>query len=173
MMACPYEIPRYMWEEAVPYVSKCTMCYEAIQRGEIEQPACTKACPEEATQFFASRDAARAEARRRIAANPGLYFEDRIWGEHEVGGTSVLYLSDLDLDFLAGHHAKPLGNEPFPHATERIMATVPTTFVAVSAVMAGTYLFVKRRDRVMAEEHGTQTPEQISDRDDPPDGEAP
>jgi formate dehydrogenase iron-sulfur subunit len=152
MMACPYEIPRYLWEEAVPYISKCTMCHAAIERGEIQQPACTEACPEQATTFFRSREQALAEARRRIADNPGRYFDDRIWGEHEIGGCSVLYLSDIDLKFLAGRHAKPLGDEPFPHYTERIMTTVPTTFVAVTALMTGTYLFIKRRDRVMAEE---------------------
>ena len=101
MMACPYEIPRYMWEETVPYISKCTMCYEAMQRGEIEQPACTEACPEQATTFFTTREEALAEAHRRIAANPGLYYQDRIWGEHEVGGSSVLYMSDIDLGFKA------------------------------------------------------------------------
>ena len=36
MMACPYRIPRYMWERSVPYISKCTMCFDAIARGEIE-----------------------------------------------------------------------------------------------------------------------------------------
>ena len=36
------------------------------------------------------------------------------------------------------------------------MATVPSTFVAVTAAMAGTYFFIKRRDRVMAEEHDRQ-----------------
>jgi formate dehydrogenase iron-sulfur subunit len=156
MMACPYEIPRYMWEEAVPYVSKCTMCYEAMRRGEIQQPACTEACPEQATTFFTSREQALAEAHRRINDNPGLYYEDRIWGEHQVGGSSVIYISDIDLGFLAGQGYKPLGDEPFPHFTERIMATVPTTFVAVTVAMAGTYLFIKRRDRVMAEEADQQ-----------------
>jgi formate dehydrogenase iron-sulfur subunit len=164
MMACPYEIPRYMWEESVPYISKCTMCYEAMQRGEIEQPACTEACPEQATLFFSNRGQALDEARRRIAANPGLYFEDRIWGEHEVGGTSVIYISDIDLGFLAGQSYKPLGDEPFPHFTERIMATVPVTFVAVSAAMAGTYMFIKRRERVMAEEQ--EHPEGLDARSD-------
>ncbi len=164
MMACPYEIPRYMWEETVPYISKCTMCYEAIKRGEIEQPACTAACPEQATLFFTSREQALAEAQRRIAANPGLYFEDRIWGEHEVGGTSVIYISDIDLGFLAGQRHEPLGDEPFPHFTERIMATVPVTFAAVSAAMAGTYMFIKRRERVMVEER--EHPEGLDGRPD-------
>jgi formate dehydrogenase iron-sulfur subunit len=172
MMACPYQIPRYMWEETVPYISKCTMCHEAIERGEISQPACTEACPEQASLFFTSRALALAEARRRIAANPGLYFEDRIWGEHEVGGSSVLYLSDIDLGLLAGRHPKPLGDAPFPHATDRIMATVPTTFVTVTAAMAATYLFIRRRDRVMAEERGDRDHEGKAPDADPGEGGA-
>jgi formate dehydrogenase iron-sulfur subunit len=170
MMACPYQIPRYMWEQTVPYISKCTMCWEAMRRGEIEQPACTEACPEQATQFFTSREQALAEARRRIAAHPGRYFEDRIWGEHEVGGTSVVYISDIDLGILAGHRHRPLGDEPFPHFTERIMTTVPTTFVAVTAAMAGTYAFIKRRDRVMAEEGRGQGDAEVAEVSDPDRG---
>ncbi|MEJ2188817.1 MAG: 4Fe-4S binding protein, partial [Acidobacteriota bacterium] len=85
MMACPFGIPRYQWESPVPLIRKCTLCYEAMARGEIEQPACTAACPEDATVFFRDRREAWSEARHRISENPGLYFEDRIWGEHEVG----------------------------------------------------------------------------------------
>jgi hypothetical protein len=33
------------------------------------------------------------EARRRIDERPELYV-DHIWGEHEFGGTSVIYISD-------------------------------------------------------------------------------
>jgi formate dehydrogenase iron-sulfur subunit len=152
MMACPYQIPRYLWEENVPYISKCTMCHEAMKEREIEQPACTAACPEEATVFFRSRDEALAEARRRIAERPGFYFDDRVWGEHEVGGTSVLYLSDVDLGSVMGRGAKPLGNTPLPHYTEQILSTVPSTFASVCLLMGGTFLFLRRRDRVMAEE---------------------
>jgi formate dehydrogenase iron-sulfur subunit len=157
MMACPYKIPRYMWERSVPYISKCTMCFDAMERGEIEQPACTAACQENATVFFRSRDEALAEARRRITARPGTYFDDRIWGEHEVGGTSVLYISDVDLGFLAGSTPKPLEDEPMPRVTERILSTVPGTFLAVCLVMGGTYAFLKRRDQVAFEEGDGRT----------------
>jgi formate dehydrogenase iron-sulfur subunit len=173
MMACPYQIPRYMWEENVPYISKCTMCYEAMRRGEIEQPACTEACPEKATVFFRSRRDAIAEARRRMSDNPGLYFGDRIWGEHEVGGTSVLTISDIDLDLLAAPGGRKLGDEPLPLYTERILSTVPGTFLSVCAVMAGTYLFLKRRDRVMAEEGAPTGRPDSPDQSDPPSGVAP
>ncbi len=170
MMACPYEIPRYMWEKNFPYISKCTMCYEAMRRGDIDQPACTKACPEEATVFFTSREEALDEARRRIADNPGVYFSNRIWGEHQVGGTSVLYLSEVNLDDVFGPRYGSLGDEPYPHATERILSTVPATFVSACAVMAGTYLFLRRRDRVMEEEGRGKVPPSSSQRSEPEDG---
>jgi len=170
MMACPYGIPRYQWESSVPYIRKCTMCFDAVTRGEIEQPACTAACPEKATVFVASREAALEEARARIAARPGLYFEDRIWGEHEVGGTSVLYLSDVDLGFLAWQRYKPLGDEPFPATTNRIMATVPGTFVGVSVLMAGTFWVIRRRQEVMAAEQREQG---ATDGSQPSSGPAP
>ncbi len=151
MMACPYGIPRYEWEEAIPYISKCTLCAEAMARGEIEQPACTAACPEQATVFFTSREEALEEARRRIAESPGRYFEDRIWGEHEVGGTRVLYLSDIDLTWMSLND-RPLPTEPLPHRTHRILATVPPTFIGVGLLMTGTWLYAKRRRDVEATE---------------------
>jgi len=169
MMACPYGIPRYQWERSVPYVRKCTMCYEAMQRGEIDQPACTAACPEQATVFFTSREEALAEARKRIRMNPGRYFEDRIWGEHEVGGTGVLYLSDIDLGFLAWQSERTLTDEPFPHKTQRILATVPPTFVGVCAVMAGTFWVIRRRQEVSRAEGSLHQPETPTTEDGGPD----
>jgi len=53
MMACPYGIPRYEWDSAVPYVRKCIMCTDRIKKGQ--QPACTEACPADAT-IFGDRD---------------------------------------------------------------------------------------------------------------------
>ena len=68
MMACPYGIPRYDWDQAVPYVRKCILCYSSrLSQGR--QPACTEACPVKAT-IFGDRDELLAEAHRRIAGSP-------------------------------------------------------------------------------------------------------
>ena len=80
MMACPYGIPRYTWDAAVPYVRKCILCYSRIEQGR--QPACTEACPSKAT-IFGDRDELLAEAHRRIAENPGQYGK-KVWGEKEA-----------------------------------------------------------------------------------------
>ena len=140
MMACPYGIPRYDWDKPVPYVQKCIMCYDKIKDGE--QPACTEACPEQATIFFKDRDKLIAEAHRRIKENPGRYI-DRVWGEHEVGGTSVLYLSDIDLGFLS--YKPDLGTAPLPNTTALAMNSVPFAFVGMGGLMYGINWIVRRR----------------------------
>ena len=51
MQACPFRMTRYEWESPTPRVRKCILCYDKIKAGELDQPACTKACPNETTLF--------------------------------------------------------------------------------------------------------------------------
>jgi len=139
MMACPYGIPRYDWDEQVPYVRKCIMCHHRLRQGR--QPACTEACPEKAT-IFGDRTELLAEARRRIRKDPDRYI-DHVWGEHEVGGTNVLYISDIDLGFLS-YRSQP-GMEPLPKTTEIAMKAVPVAFVGMGGVMYGINWIIRRR----------------------------
>jgi formate dehydrogenase iron-sulfur subunit len=148
MMACPYGIPRYDWDEMVPFVRKCILCYEKIKSGS--QPACTKACPTGAT-VFGERDTLLAEARRRISATPGLYIQ-RVWGEDEVGGTSVLYVSNADLSFLTQGVA--LGKAPLPQSTSPAMNAVPFAFTGALAAMAGLSWIIGRRIKNQAGNQG-------------------
>jgi formate dehydrogenase iron-sulfur subunit len=148
MMACPFRMTRYEWESATPRIRKCILCYDKIEEGELKQPACTKACPTEAT-IFGDRDELLAEARRRIRDNPGLYV-DHIWGEHEVGGTSVLYISDVDLA-TAGWPAS-LGDDARPPLARKVLHTVPLTFAGVALTMFGVSWITRRREDVAAAE---------------------
>ena len=149
MMACPYGIPRYSWENRVPLVRKCILCYDRIRAGG--QPACTEACPYGAT-IFGTRAEMLAEARRRIAQNPGKYYpygKPKIYGEHEVGGTSVLYISNIALDFLGWR--PNLGDKPLPALTWAALAKVPPMVFGVAALMSGIYWVVGRRIQLQAE----------------------
>jgi formate dehydrogenase iron-sulfur subunit len=139
MMACPFGIPRYDWDEPVPYVRKCIMCYPLIKRGE--QPACTAACPQQAT-IFGDRDQLLAEAHKRIREHPDLYI-DKVWGEHEIGGTSVLYISDIDLGFLS--YQPRMGDKPLPNRTAPAMEAVPYAFAGMGSVMYGLNWIIRRR----------------------------
>ncbi len=150
MMSCPYGIPRYTWLEAVPFVRKCVLCHEKIGSGELEQPACTAACPEQAT-IYGTRDDLLDEAHSRIRNNPDRYI-DRVWGKHEVGGTNVLYVSDIDLSFLGW---KPeLGNDSLPSKTWPALRAVPGVFLGMGAVMASACWFIGRRMKVAADAAG-------------------
>jgi len=145
LAVCPYGIPRYEWDRRVPYVTKCTMCIDRIRRGEV--PACVDACPEEAT-MFGTRAELLAEAHRRIDQDPGKY-QPRVFGEHEIGGTSVIYISDIPLDFLAW---KPdLGTQPLPERTWAALHKVPAMMVGVGGLMAGVYWVVGRRMKLASE----------------------
>lgn len=149
MMSCPFGIPRYTWADPTPYVRKCIMCYQKIKSGEIKEPACTKACPTHAT-IFGDRDELLTEARKRINENPGRYI-NRVWGEKEIGGTSVLYVSDVSLDFLSWE--KDLPKEPLPGRVFNVLEKVPKIFVGVGLGMYGVYWIVERRERLM--HHGS------------------
>jgi formate dehydrogenase iron-sulfur subunit len=148
MMACPFGLTRYEWESPTPRVRKCLMCYDKIRDGELSEPACTAACPVQAT-VFGEREALLGEARRRIEENPHAYV-DHIWGEHEVGGTSVLYISDVDLSS-AGWPAS-LDETARPEYARKVMHTVPYTFVGVAAAMYGIQWTLQRRQEVAAAE---------------------
>jgi formate dehydrogenase iron-sulfur subunit len=146
MMACPYGIPRYDWEKPIPYVRKCDMCQERIVGGGV--PACVEACPEEAT-IFGGRDELIEEAHRRIALHPAKYV-DKVHGETEIGGTSVLYISDIPLDFLA---FKPeLGVGSLPDRTWAALSKVPPLALGVGGLMVGIHWIVGRRMRLAAGE---------------------
>lgn len=139
MMACPYGIPRYEWSSPVPYVKKCIMCYDRIKAGK--QPACTEACPEDAT-IFGTRTDLIEEAERRIKAEPEKYLPG-VYGKDEVGGTCVLYVSNIDLGFLG---LKPdMGVKPMPALTRPAMKSVPFVGPGVFIGMMGISWIIGRR----------------------------
>lgn len=146
MMACPFGIPRYDWDRTVPYIRKCVLCYQQLREGG--RPACTEACPTKAT-IFGDREELLAEAHRRIRENPGAY-ANHVWGEFEVGGTSVLYISNVDLSFLTQGHK--LDSTPLPERTEVAMHAVPFVFTGVVAAMAGLNWIIGRRRKLETEQ---------------------
>lgn len=149
MMSCPYGVPRYEWSSINPSIRKCVMCYEAIKSGRIDKPACVAACPKEAT-IYGEREEMIAEAHRRIDAHPERYLP-RVWGEHEVGGTSVIYVSNVDLSLLAWQDLARFGDQPLPARTWHALKMVPGEFLGMGALMTGVWWVVDRRMRRAAE----------------------
>ena len=46
---CPYQIPKFQWDQALGLIGKCTMC--ADRQAEGKMPACVEACPVGALSF--------------------------------------------------------------------------------------------------------------------------
>ena len=92
IIACPFQIPTYEYEKALtPQVRKCTLCFDrTIENGQL--PACVEMCPTEALVFGHRKDLLDL-AHERIMKHPDKYI-NHVYGEHEVGGTSWMYLSN-------------------------------------------------------------------------------
>jgi formate dehydrogenase iron-sulfur subunit len=133
------------------------MCYDKIKSGELDQPACTKACPEEAT-IYGDRDDLLEVAHKRIEQKPDLYIP-KVFGVDEVGGASVLYVSDIDLGFLGWK--EDLGEKPLPFRTQAFLNTVPAVFLGVGAIMGGVFWIIDRRMRLQAEALSDVPPQEL------------
>jgi len=139
-VACPFGVPSFEWQNGVtPVISKCWLCYNRLEAGQ--KPACVEACPTGALRF-GRRNQLLAQAHAQIASNPGRYV-DHVFGEFEVGGTSVLYLSDIPFETL-GFPVNLPETAP-PEETEKIMVQLPGVIAGVAALMAGTALVTHRR----------------------------
>jgi Fe-S-cluster-containing dehydrogenase component len=115
MVACPFGIPQYEYSDPLtPRVRKCTFCFERISQ-EGGRPGCAAICPTEAITF-GKREQLLKLAHKTIKENPGLYV-NRVYGEHEAGGTSWLYISREPFGKL-GFLDVPA--RPMPHLTETI-----------------------------------------------------
>jgi Fe-S-cluster-containing dehydrogenase component len=140
MVACPFSMPKFEWDKAIPAIRKCHFCYERQLQGK--KPACVEACPAEAL-VLGTRDELLHEARSRIYQNPGRYAR-HIYGEHEVGGTSWLYLSEVPFDAL-GFRAD-LGLRPYPELTQSFLSAVPLVLILWPALLMGCYSFSRSKE---------------------------
>ena len=131
MIACPFDVPKYEYSSASPYVRKCTFCAERQQQGL--KPACAEACPTGATLYGKKRELLEI-ARTRVYTQPDVYAH-HVYGEHEVGGTGWLYLlpSQPDRLGLPGN----LGNTPYPELTSGFLFGVPLVFVLWPSLLYG------------------------------------
>ena len=139
IMACPFEIPKYEWESTAPRVGKCVMCASRIAEGK--QPGCTAVCPTGAT-IFGEREALIGTAQERLRQEPERYVQ-HIYGLHEAGGTSVLYLSDVPFADLGFHSPRQDGS--YPQLTWAILSKLPTVVSVGGVAMLGTWWVIHRR----------------------------
>jgi formate dehydrogenase beta subunit len=145
-ISCPFDVPRFEWTKFNPKIVKCELCRHRLAEGQ--QPACTDVCPTNAV-IFGTRAQLLAEAKRRIEANPGKYYQDRVYGEGDLGGTQVLYLSHLPFEKLG---LPEVGTESRAHQGTKVHDVVYKGMAIPIAVYAVLVASIKRRWKVMEEE---------------------
>jgi formate dehydrogenase iron-sulfur subunit len=101
-ISCAFNVPKFQWLSATPRIVKCELCRD-VEGGA----ACAKVCPREAVIYGKTNDLL-AVARKRIEASPGRYHAEKdhagkltpkIYGEHDGGGSQVLYLAPAGIPF--------------------------------------------------------------------------
>ena len=116
-IACPFNIPKFQWDDPFPQIKKCQFCSHRIEKGGYS--ACCEFCPTGASIFGKFTDLL-AEARQRLTLQPAQYYKypiakaasihhnnrrvsnyiPHIYGEKEGGGTQVLMLAGVPFDKL-------------------------------------------------------------------------
>ena len=123
MVACPFQIPAYEFSNAFsPQVRKCGFCYDRLKEGK--KIGCIEACPNEALTF-GKRGELLELAHNRIIQSPERYI-GHVYGEHEVGGTSWMYLAGVDF---SKTELPALPSGALPEITESIQHGIFKAFV--------------------------------------------
>jgi len=148
MYACPYGVPAFEYDKAFPEIKKCDFCEDRTSKGETT--VCASVCPVGAIAF-GSRKEMLAEAKRRIKKHPDRYV-NHIYGEKELGGTSVFYISPVkfeELGFKTYSEKSPVEtSEAIQHGIFKFFIPPVALFGALGIMSAIT----KRKDDVKNKE---------------------
>ena len=127
------------------------MCAPRVAAGK--PTACAEICPTGATKF-GERDELLKEARKRLQENPDKYLP-HIYGETEVGGTSVVLLSSVD--FQKFGYRDDLTQRALPMYTYQVLSRIPDFVPIFGVLLGGVYWITHRREEVAeAEGHGSE-----------------
>jgi Fe-S-cluster-containing dehydrogenase component len=159
MVACPFQVPAYEYHNTLtPKVRKCTFCFEArLSKGQM--PACVQSCPMQVMTFGNRTDLLRL-ARQTLRTHPDRYVP-HIYGEHEVGGTSWLYLSGMSFEKMGfpkfGYYPVPGYTEPVQHALFKWFLPPLALYAALGGVM-WSISSRKKRAKAASDKEGTHEP---------------
>jgi Fe-S-cluster-containing dehydrogenase component len=162
MIGCPFNIPRYEYERAIPQVRKCQLCQHRYEEGKFS--ACCEFCPTGASIFGKVADL-RREAQKRLALKPGEEYEfpvqtvgskeksrrpvskyiNHVYGMKEAGGTQYLLLAGVPFDWLGFN--KNIKETYLPDLTWAYIAKIPAVIAGVILVGSATWAITKNRNK--------------------------
>lgn len=162
VLSCPFSVPQFEYQTPFPQIHKCQFCYHLQAQGQL--PACCDVCPTGASLFGDAR-ALRQEAKRRLAAQPGetyefprgklggdraghekkiAHYQNHLYGEKELGGTQVVYLSGVPFDKLG--LPSPVPDRSYATISEGIQHTLYRGMIAPMTLLGG-LMFLAYRNR--------------------------
>jgi Fe-S-cluster-containing dehydrogenase component len=172
MVGCPYNVPKYDYNNPFGAIHKCELCnqkgVERLDKGGL--PGCVEVCPAGAV-IFGTREELLAEAKKRLTLKAGdeynyprqtLHSDDpqlrevpeyyqHIYGEKEGGGTQVLVLAGVPFQNLDLPEIAELSTGA---RSENIQHTVYKGMMLPLAVLAGLTVMVHRNTKNEHHEEG-------------------
>jgi hypothetical protein len=114
--------------------------------------------------LFGDRDELLARAHEMLRREPDRYLP-RVWGENEFGGTSLLFVSDVDLSAV-GWPAETAA--PIPSLTDPLIHKTPLIGLSVALGCWGLSAIIQRRNKLMGR-GGTEIADEAAVADVEPD----
>ena len=150
-VACPFNVPKFEWDDPFPKIVKCQMCDHVQESGGM--PGCCYYCPTGASLYGKVEDL-MAEAHKRIELAEGSRYDyqvkslddgetaqrtvqkyvNYVYGEKETGGTQYMILSAVPF------HDLGLPNLPDKSAagkSETLQHTIYKGLIAPGALLTG------------------------------------
>lgn len=162
VVACPFSVPRFQYDKAIPEISKCQLCRHRTKDGKYS--ACAEVCPTGATLFGKVKDL-KAEAKRRLALKPGqetsfprgninthdqppmtakaAAYVQQVYGEKELGGTQVIKLAAVPFEKLG---MPTLPERSFAANSETMQETLYGNYLALPIAFFGVLTFIAKRN---------------------------
>lgn len=155
-VACPYNIPKFQWDQPFPEIKKCQLCDHRLAKGGYA--ACCEFCPNGASIFGNVQDLLK-EAKRRLTLKPGdqavypVHRVDRgdrrtltvspyvpyIYGAQDGGGTQVLILAGVPFTQLG---LPSLPEESAASQSETLMHTLYKGMIAPYVVLGALFYLI-------------------------------
>lgn len=157
MIACPFDVPKFEYSKALPEIQKCDLCWDHLVDTSVPEEerktACSEVCPRNAIITGKRKDLIK-EAYRRINEQPDVY-QNHVYGEHEVGGTAVVYIASVPFVKLGMPEydatAIPTLPESIQHGIFKYFVT-PIALFGMLAVTRGSQLRCETGDESCIEE---------------------